>query len=46
MKKRYQYYSREGKKWTSWFEWDGDYCPRVQFKSYKGDLLLCEYKDD
>ena len=46
MKKRYQYYSREGKKWTDFFTWDGDYCPRVQFKSYKGDTLLCEYKDD
>ena len=47
MKKRYQYWASENgkpiKKWTDFFEWDDDYCPRVQLKGYKGDLLLCEY---
>lgn len=47
--KRYQYWAYEDgkpvKKFTQWFEWESDYCPKVQFKSYKGDTLLCEYKD-
>ena len=24
MEKRYEFWSREGKKWTEWFEYDGE----------------------
>lgn len=43
MKKHYQYWSREGKKWTNWFEWNSDYQPKYQLE--KHPTLLNEYKD-
>lgn len=47
--KRYQYWASENgkpvKKWSNYFLWDGDECPKIQLKGYKGDTLLCEYKD-
>ena len=27
MEKRYEYWTREGKKWTEWFEYDGEKFP-------------------
>ena len=41
--KRYQYFSRDGIKWTKWFKliFDKDR-PKYQF----GKKLLNEYKDD
>ena len=27
MQKRYEYWTREGKKWTEWFEYDGEQFP-------------------
>jgi len=41
-KKRYQYYSSEGIKWTSWFNWDSDLRDKWQLKN----RLLNEYEED
>ena len=38
--KRYQYWSKEGIKWTEWFEYDSDYKPEWQIKN----KLLNQYK--
>lgn len=27
MQKRYEFWSREGKKWTEWFDYDGEQFP-------------------
>ena len=27
MEKRYEYWTREGKKWTEWFDYDGEKFP-------------------
>ena len=40
--KRYQYFSKDGIKWTNWFEWDSDLRDKWQFKN----KLLNEYKDE
>lgn len=41
--KRYQYYSKEGIKWTNWFPlFEGAKRPKWQVK----DKLLNEYKND
>ena len=39
--KRYQYYSKSGISWTSWFPWHGDKYP-WQF----GHKLRNEYKEE
>ena len=40
MKKRYQYWSKDGIVWTDWFDWDGPEMPSPIKK------LKVEYKDD
>lgn len=44
MMKRFQYYSREGVKWTDWFEWHSDLKPKYQLEHHP--KLLNEYKDE
>ena len=44
MEKRYQHWTREGIKWTPWFEWTSSDCPNVQLKGFKGNDLLNEYR--
>ncbi len=39
MKKRYQYWSKDGIVWTDWFDWDGPEMPSPIKK------LKVEYKD-
>ena len=40
MKKRYQYWSKNGIVWTDWFDWDGPEMPSPIKK------LKVEYKED
>jgi len=40
MKKRYQYWSKDGIVWTKWFNWNGEPLPSP-FKKLK-----VEYKDE
>lgn len=46
MQKRYEYWASENgkpiKKWTDWFPWDSDDCPKYQLKSHP--TLLNEYR--
>ena len=44
--KRYQYRTRDGVKWTSWFLWYSDLRDPIQMKGYKGDHLLNEYREE
>lgn len=39
--KRYEYFCKEGKKWTDWFRWDSDVRDQWQLKG----KLRNEYKD-
>lgn len=39
--KRFQYYSKEGIKWSNWFIWDSTLMDKWQLK----DKLLNEYKE-
>ena len=45
--KRYEYWSKEGKKWTTWFKWNSDYKPELQMNDKR---IFCrlknEYKDE
>jgi len=41
MLKRYQYWSKEGIKWTKWFKWRSDLRPTIQINKLKN-----EYKDE
>lgn len=47
MLKRYEYLASENgkpiKKWTDWFEWNSDICPRFQLERHP--KLLNEYKE-
>ena len=47
MKKRYQYWSKDGLKWTDWFDWDVDFMPEFQMNDRR---IFCrlknEYKED
>lgn len=44
VQKRFQYWSRDGKVWTEWFDYDGEQYP-IQFKaSSKTRELLNEYR--
>ena len=45
MKKRYQIWTKEGIKWTNWFNYNGPKDP-IQIKGFKGLNLLNEYKDE
>ena len=38
--KRYQFWSRNGLEWSSWYEWTGQDCPKWQLKN----RLINEYK--
>lgn len=50
MMKRYQYWASDNgkpyKKFTDWFQYDGDETSKIQMKGYKGDVLLQEFRDD
>ena len=41
-KKRYQYYSKDGIKWTKWFDWDSNLRDKWQLKN----KLLNQYEED
>ena len=47
MKKRYQYWSKDGLKWTDWFDWNSDFMPELQVNDRR---IFCrlknEYKDE
>ena len=47
MKKRFEYWSKEGKVWTDWFDWDTDFKPELQMEDRR---IFCrlknEYKDE
>lgn len=45
IQKRFQYWTREGKVWSEWFDWGSDDCPKVQLKGYKGNDLKNEYRE-
>lgn len=44
--KRYEYWAKDGKKWTNWFEWKSDLKPEFQMNDKR---IFCrlknEYKD-
>lgn len=42
--KRYEYWTREGKRFTDWFNWDCDEMPKTQLKGFLGNDLRNEYK--
>lgn len=45
--KRYEYWSKEGKKFTYWFEWDSDLRPELQLTDRRIiSRLKNEYKDE
>lgn len=33
MEKRYEYFGKNGKEFTDYFEWDSDYCPKWQLNN-------------
>lgn len=45
--KRYEYWSKEGKKWTDWFKWKSDLKPELQMDDRR---IFCrlrnEYKEN
>ena len=41
MQKRFQFYTKDGIKWSEWYEWNSDYCPKYQL----GKSLLNEYRE-
>lgn len=43
IQKRFQFWGREGKEWTKWFNYNGPQEP-IQAKGFKGDHLLNEYR--
>ncbi|MBR1748788.1 MAG: hypothetical protein IJ743_03225 [Bacilli bacterium] len=45
--KRYEYWSKEGKKWTDWFEWNSDYKPALQMDDRRIiSRLKNEYREE
>lgn len=45
--KRFEYWSREGKKWTKWFPWDSDFMPEMQLNDRRiFSRLKNEYKEE
>ena len=44
--KRFQYWSKDGLKWTKWFIWESDYKPELQMDDRRIFCrLLNEYKE-
>lgn len=41
--KRYQFFGRNGIKWSNWFDYNGDTSNKIQLKSGK-TILLNEYR--
>ena len=45
--KRYEYWSKEGKKFTKWFPWESNWKPELQMNDRR---IICrlfnEYKED
>jgi hypothetical protein len=45
--KRFEYWSKDGKKWTDWFPWDSDWKPELQLTDRRIiSRLKNEYKED
>jgi len=44
IQKRYQYFAKDGIKWTNWFNYSGNELPEVQLKCKK-TTLLNEYRE-
>ena len=45
--KRYEYWSKEGKVWSDWFEWKSDYKPEYQMYDKRIFCrLLNEYREE
>lgn len=40
MEKRYEYFTKDGIRWTKWFPYNSNYMPKYQF----GKKLLNEYR--
>ena len=43
MKKRFEYWSKEGKVWTDWFDWDTDFKPELQMEDRR---IFCRLKNE
>lgn len=43
--KRYQYWNRDGKNWSEWFDYDGEEFPYQFEESSKNRRLLNEYRN-
>lgn len=43
--KKYQYWTRDGKAWTDWFDYDGEEFPYQFEASSKTRRLLNEYRN-
>lgn len=41
--KRFQFFTKEGKQWSSWFNYEGPE-ESIQLKGYKGNHLKNEYR--
>ena len=41
--KRYEYWSKEGKKFTDWFKWDSDIKPELQMNDRR---IFCRLKNE
>jgi len=41
--KRFQFWGRNGKEWSDWFDHHGDEDP-IQLKGFRGNHLLNEYR--
>lgn len=41
--KRYEYWSKEGKKWTDWFPWKSSYMPELQMNDRR---IFCRLKNE
>ena len=45
--KRFEYWSKEGKKWTDWFPWESNWKPELQLSDRRIiSRLKNEYKED
>jgi hypothetical protein len=41
--KRYEYWSKEGKKWTDWFKWESSLKPEFQMDDRK---IFCRLRNE
>ena len=41
--KRYEYWSKEGKKWTDWFKWESNLKPELQMNDRR---IFCRLKNE